>query len=267
MTTGEARDGEKSRTRRGITWYGSRAEVDGLALVAKRFAGPADAASGPFVLVHGIGVSSRYFHPMAQQLAKLGETWAVDLPGYGAAPNPKRQVSIAEHAGVLAGFLRQAGIEKPTVVGHSMGSQVVSRFAVDFPHLSDRIVLMAPTVDPRHRTFGAQALRLGVDVTREWPIVNGIVFTDYMFRCGIPWFIRQLSPLLDDVIEERLPRLSQPTLVLRGDRDPIVSREWAEAVTALLPHGEFAEVKGPHIVMYTDPVRTAELIAGHAARE
>ncbi len=45
-------------------------------------AAPRDARPA-FVLVHGIGVSSRYFHPVAAFLAEHGTVYAIDLPGYG----------------------------------------------------------------------------------------------------------------------------------------------------------------------------------------
>jgi len=59
--------------------------------------------------------------------------------------------------------------------------------------------------------------------------------------------------------------MTQPTLVLCGDRDPIVPREWAQLVTGLLPNGRFAEVEGPHVIMHSAPVVTAALIVEHSA--
>ena len=202
---------------------------------------------------------------MAAELAKHGEVFLVDLPGFGAAPDPRHNVSLEEHARVLGGFVSMAGLDNPVIVGHSMGSQVVSRLAVDFPELSDRYVLMAPTAEPGHRTFREQAWRLLVDITRETPALAGIVLSDYFFRCGVPYFLRQLPNLLEDRIEDRLPQMTQPTLVLCGDRDPIVPREWAQRVTELLPNGRFAEVEGPHVIMHSDPVTTAALIVEHSA--
>src|ERR1700760_3021969 len=106
-------------------YFTSRVLYDDLAVVTRRFP-PVEGAPSegrPFVLVHGIGVSSRYFHPSAAQLAKYGTAYLVDLPGYGSAPNPHRDVSIANHADVLAKRLEAAGIDDPILVGHSMGTQ------------------------------------------------------------------------------------------------------------------------------------------------
>src|SRR3954471_324208 len=103
-----AEDSFRVRRTAGAPFYTSRRAFDDLTVVVKRFPG---AAEGPaFVLVHGIGVSSRYFHPAAAQLAKAGTVYLVDLPGYGAAPDPRRDVGIADHAGVLASVLEDSGL-------------------------------------------------------------------------------------------------------------------------------------------------------------
>ncbi|MDQ1555960.1 MAG: hypothetical protein QOI02_962 [Actinomycetota bacterium] len=248
-------------------FHTSRPLYSGLAVVIKRF--PADAAlpadARNFVLVHGIGVSSRYFHPLAAELAKLGQVWLVDLPGYGSAPDPHRDVTIADHAATLGAFLADRGIPNPVLVGHSMGTQVVSRLAVDAPQTTDRVVLIAPTMDPEARTFPRAAGRLIRDFAAENLRANLVVFTDYMFRCGVPYFFRQLPHLFNDQMEHRLPELAARTLVLRGDKDGVSPEAWTSRVSSLIPDSTLITVKGPHIVMYTDPKLVAERIAVHAA--
>jgi pimeloyl-ACP methyl ester carboxylesterase len=249
------------------TFYTRRILYDDLAVVIRRFPPVAGAPSEgrPCVLVHGIGVSSRYFHPAAAELAKYATVYLVDLPGFGSAPDPHRDVSIVDHAGVLARFLSSEGIERPVLVGHSMGTQVVSRLALDYPEVTDRIVLFAPTMDPAARTFWRAAGRLVRDVvTQEPPRVNLIVSVDYFFRCGIPYFLRQVPHLLADRMEERLPALAVKGLVLRGDEDRISPEGWTRRVAGLLRDGSYATVRGPHVAMFTDPKRVAALIADHA---
>jgi pimeloyl-ACP methyl ester carboxylesterase len=248
-------------------FFTRRILYDDLAVVIRRFppvpGAPTDGR--PFVLVHGIGVSSRYFHPSAAQLAKYGTVYLVDLPGYGSAPNPRRDVTIADHADVLAKFLAADGIEGPVLIGHSMGTQVVSQLVLDFPEATDRIVLLAPTMDPDARGFWHATGRLMRDIiTREPPAVNAIVSIDYFFRCGIPYFLRQTTHLLADRIEDRLPLLDVKALVIRGDRDCICPEPWTREVARLLRDGSYAEVPGPHVIMFTDPPRVAALIANHA---
>lgn len=250
----------------GAKFFTSRDNYGDLTLVVKRFPGPSagTASPRPFVLVHGIGVSSRYFHPLAAALARLGAVWVVDLPGYGASPKAGRHVTLDDHADVLAAFLDRAGIDDPVLVGHSMGTQVVSVAALRHPGITDRLALLGPTTDDRRRTVAQQAWSLLVEMVMAPWRAKWVVGSDYLFRCGIPYYLRQLPNLIDDRPEDRMPRHDMPVLVVRGDRDPICPPRWTRHLASLAPQGRHAEVRGPHVVMFTDPGRTAELLLEHA---
>jgi len=249
----------------GAEFRTSRQEHDGLTVVVKRFPGPGSADGRTFVLVHGLGVSSRYFHPLAGELAKSGRVFLVDLPGYGAAPNPRRDVTLVDHAAVVAAFLRESGIVAPVIVGHSMGTQIVSLLAQRFPDVTDTIVMMAPTMVPTSRTPVRAIARLLHDATREPPTVFGIAVTDYLLRCGLPYLLQQMPHMLRDRLEERVGKHSARTLVVVGDRDAIVPMLWAESLAQAHPHGEFCAVRGPHVIMHTDPATIAKHITDFAA--
>lgn len=248
----------------------TRHQVGDLTVVAHRlpFRSSADApADVPvFVLVHGIAVSSRYYQPTADALSRRGTVYVVDLPGYGQSPTPKRDVSIADHAAALNGFLTDLGVDNPTIVGHSMGSQIVSRLVVDFPTATDRIVLMAPTMPANERTLFRGAWRLLVDARLNPIRADIVILNDYLFRCGIPYFMKQQRHLFSDRIELRLAEVAARTLVINGDRDLVVPVSWARRIADGLPDGRLEIVSGPHVIMFTDPERIAELVAGHARR-
>src|ERR1700736_2151867 len=85
---------------------------------------PPDAPT--FVLVHGLGVSSRYMIPLAKHLARSARVFAPDLPGFGKSPGPCRVLNVPELAEALLEWT-QTRIHGPLVlVGHSFGCQVVA---------------------------------------------------------------------------------------------------------------------------------------------
>lgn len=263
-------DAYPARRVRGTLYFRSRQQHDDLTIVVERFPGPdtpigQQGAARSYVLVHGLGVSSRYFRPLAAELARTGRVYLVDLPGYGAAPDPRRDVPLADHAAVLAGFLRQTRLVNPVIVGHSMGTQVVSLLAQRHPDVADTVVMMAPTMVPEARRPAAAIARLLHDATREPPIVTWIAVTDYLVRCGLPYLLRQMPHLLADRLEERVPDHGARTLVINGDRDPIVPPDWAHRLSAAHPQATFREVHGPHVIMHTDPVTIAAHIRDFVA--
>lgn len=253
------------RTVRGRQYFTSRQQHDDLTIVVQRFAGPEGVAHRSYVLVHGIGVSSRYFHPLAAELSRSGRVYLVDLPGYGAAPDPRRDVGLDDHAAVLAGFLREVDLRDPVIVGHSMGTQVVSVLAARHPDVTDTVVMLAPTMQPRARTPGRAIGLLLLDGTREPFAVWAISIVDYVLRCGIPYLVRQMPHMLRDRMEDRVAAHGARTLVITGDRDPIVPTDWARQLAASHPNGEFHEVRGPHVIMHTDPVMIARYITDFVA--
>jgi pimeloyl-ACP methyl ester carboxylesterase len=250
---------------RGRQYFTSRQQHDDLTIVVERFPGPTEVAERSYVLVHGIGVSSRYFHPLAAELSRTGRVFLVDLPGYGAAPDPRRDVTLADHAATLAGFLREVDLRSPVVVGHSMGTQVVSLLAQRHPDVTDTVVMMAPTMAPSARTPWTAIGHLLLDGTREPLAVWGISVIDYVVRCGLPYLLRQLPHMLRDRMEDRVATHGARTLVINGDRDPIVPSECAAELSRAHPHGEFRQVRGPHVIMHTDPVLIARHITDFVA--
>jgi len=242
-------------------------KYDGLTVVVTRAEGTPPPGSPSFVLVHGIAVSSRYFGPTTAELAKHGTVYLVDLPGYGAAPKPKdgRDVSITDHARTLAAWLAESGLDNPVVAGHSMGARVVSRLAVDYPHLTNRIVLMSATMPVGERSLAKGGFLLALDSVRNPLRADAVIMADYLLRCGIPYFLKQSKHLFADHIEDRLDQIRAKTLVLCGDKDLIVPRAWSQRIADGIPDARLEVVRGPHVIMYHDPARLAELIAGHAA--
>lgn len=214
------------------------------------------------VLVHGIGVSSRYFVPLGKILADRWRVVAVDLPGWDGSDSPPSALDIPGLAGELAAWLDAAEIERPYVVANSLGCQITVDLAAREPERFERIVLIGPTVDPRYRTTLRHAPRFFVDAIREPPSLVPIIVRDYL-RFGLRRFVATAGAALRDRPEDKLPRIPSPTMVIKGERDAFVSTDWVEEMVALLPRGELAVVpRAPHATHYAAPRSVAELVEG-----
>jgi pimeloyl-ACP methyl ester carboxylesterase len=142
----------------------------------------------------------------------------------------------------------------------------VSLFAARDEKVSDRLVLMAPTMPANERSLFQGAWRLLVDSIRNPIRADLVIMHDYFFRCGIPYFLAQSKHLFGDRIETRLDDIAAKTLVIIGDKDRVVPRAWARRISDGIADCRLELVKGPHVSMYTDPARIAALISEHAAR-
>ena len=100
----------------------------------------AEGAGVPILFLHGIGGAARQF---ATQLRHFGQTrraLAWDMPGYGgSAPLPL--VTMDTLAASLGGFIGALGLDRPVLVGHSIGGMIVQRLVAEAPHIARALVL------------------------------------------------------------------------------------------------------------------------------
>ena len=211
------------------------------------------------VLVHGFVVSSRYMAPTIRHLAPHLRVHAPDLPGFGRSEGPRDALDIPGLARALSGWMEASGLESAILVANSMGCQVTTELAAGHPERVDGLVLQGPTMDPRARTVARQAARLALDSTREPLSLPPIMALDFLCA-GLDRSLRTLMYALRDRMEDRLPRIRVPALVVLGARDPIVPRRWAAEVARLLPQGRLVEVPGvAHSMNYGAPEELARL--------
>lgn len=220
-----------------------------------------NAAKGrpPIVLVHGLSMSSRYMVPIARQLAANYNVYAPDLPGFGKSARPAYALGIAELADALAAWMDATGLKRAALLGNSFGCQLIVELALRHPQRVMRAILVAPTADPQARTALQQSARTLLDMLREPLSLIPIALRDYVLA-GPRRTWQTLQYILHDAIEEKLPHVSVPTLVVHGERDIIVPRRWAEEATRLLPLGRLAMIpKAAHAVNYSHPAELARV--------
>ncbi|WP_217483619.1 alpha/beta fold hydrolase, partial [Curtobacterium sp. Csp2] len=126
------------------------------------------------------------------------------------------------------------------------------------PDVVRAVVLVGPVCDRSRRTLLRQALDLTRDTAVETPRMNAVVTTDYLR--SIRQYVRELGPMLRHRLEDVLPRLTQPVLVVRGDRDPIARREWSESLAQAAPRGALVELPGGHHVQERHPEAFGRLV-------
>ena len=183
-----------------------------------------------------------------------------DLPGYGRSATPPRPLDVPDLAEALREWFDLAEIDVAVLVGNSLGCQIAVEFALQSPQRVGSLVLIGPTMDPDAPSMRAQFTRLVRDALREPISLNLVEARDYA-RMGPSRILATARFALADPFEAKLPCIGHPTLVMRGERDPIVPQKWAEQVAKLLPAGRLAVVKrAPHAAHWAAADAVARLI-------
>lgn len=212
------------------------------------------------VLVHGLGVSSRYWGPLAGALAADARVAAPDLPGFGRSRGPRRALDVPGLAAALAEWLTRTGRTGAVLVGHSVGCQVVVELAHRRAAPGGPLLLAGPTMDAGARSALRQSLRLLADVPREPPALLPVVAADYL-ACGVLRYAATLRHALAHPMEQRLAALSRRGVVLRGGRDPVAGAAWSQQVADALVGGRLVEVPGHgHAVVSSAPQPVAAVV-------
>ncbi len=194
-----------------------------------------------FCLVPGLGVGQRYFEPLARALG-----------GEQLRPEPSEPLSIPELATQLESTLSEATV----VIANSMGCQIASLVALRSPELVRALVFVGPTIDASARSMLRNAFRLARDAWFEPPRLTGIVVSDYV-RWGPRRLFSQARFALADRIEERLPEIRVPALVIRGVHDPLCPAPWGQQAAALLRTRLVTIAGAGHAAHYSHPVQVA----------
>ncbi len=99
---------------------------------------------GPaLLLLHGIGDSSASWVPLMRPLAEHFTVIAPDMLGHGESAKPRADYSVAAYANGMRDLLDVLGIDKATVVGHSLGGGVAAQLAYQHPTRVERLVLVS----------------------------------------------------------------------------------------------------------------------------
>ena len=262
---------------------------------------PAAGAEPAIVMIHGLAGQTRHFtYALTERLTDL-RVVVVDRPGAGwsdAAPGASQ--AVRAQAAVIAAFIRKLGLERPLVVGHSLGGAVALALALDHPDVVGGLALIAPltqtvgVVSPVFRALGVSSplLRrlIGWTLAAPMSIARGPatlaeVFApepapaDFATRGGGALGLRprafesasaDFTAATDDLMNlvGRYPGLKVPVGVLYGDGDRLLDATiHGEGFKAQHPAADLEMVKGAgHMILMTQPDLTAAFVRRVASR-
>ena len=237
--------------------FGTARLATGLRL---HYAERGDSDAPPLLLLHGWPDSWYSFSRLLPLLPPRYRAIALDQRGFGDSERPGSGYGIADLASDATDFLDTLGIERATMVGHSMGSFVARRVAEAHPARVARLVLVGSgfsPVNPVTREVQASLTRLENPVSTEFArqFQAGTVyapvppdFFEGLVAESVKLPARLWRAVLDGLLTfddaEQLGRIAAPTLILWGDRDALFPREDQDRLVTAIP--------GARLTIYAD---------------
>ncbi|HEV3229955.1 MAG TPA: alpha/beta fold hydrolase [Solirubrobacteraceae bacterium] len=242
----------------------------------------------PVVLVHGMVNSSRHWESVALRLADRYTVIAPDLIGHGDSATPRGDYSLGAHAASIRDLLAVIGIDRATLVGHSLGGGVAMQFFYQFPQRTERLVLVSSGglghgVSPLLRSAALPGASALLSIAAHARVVSAISQAGERLRrrgsghgVYLQAIARALRPLeepgareafvhtLRAVIDIRGQRVSArdrlyllasvPTLIVWGERDHTIPLAHGRDAHHAIPGSRFATLpRAAHFPHIEDP--------------
>lgn len=247
-----------------------------------------DLGEGPtVVMLHGLAGNVRnYTQTVAAELARTHRVILIDRPGSGHSERPDgTTASVQSQADVIHRLVKQLGLQRPVIVGHSLGGTVALAYAARHPDDVAHLVLLAPAATPFEprppidsfkvdSAFMRYALAYTLAIPaskRSGPKALRIIFSpqtppeDFGVAGGallsrrpdqIIANFEDMSVLNDGLaaLASELPTIRTPTTVLFGMEDAILDQRTHLEALRRLPAATIQELPGAgHMLMYADP--------------
>ncbi|HEU5305018.1 MAG TPA: alpha/beta fold hydrolase [Gemmatimonadales bacterium] len=244
--------------------------------VRLRYTEQGNPAGHPVILLHGYSDSRFSFSSLVPRLVARHRVYALDLRGHGESDQPAEGYSMRGLAEDVLAFMDEKGLDKATVVGHSMGSFVAQQLAITAPGRVARLVLIGSATSIR----GMQGFTEFQDAVMR---LNDPIPTEFAREFQVSTVHQQIDPaFMDRAVAEslRLParvwhelmagmastelaatlgKHHIPTLLLWGNRDAVFPRSEQDALLAMLPSARLKvyEETG-HAVHWERPAEVAK---------
>ena len=228
-------------------------EVDGLKVHYKE-TGPQDAPV--LLLLHGFGSSLQTWDEWSVKLDPQYRVIRLDLPGFGlTGANPSNDYSEENDVAILTHFADKLGLNKFSVIGHSMGGKMAWSLAASQPDRVQALVLMAPDGFPEAKDIGSKPY--------EVPAVMGLIqyfLPKYFVKKSIEPAFVDAGSLNDALVSRYYDMLRAP-----GVRGAILARSNQTIYTDPVPR--LQKIKAPTLLIWGEqdqmiPSSNAQSYAG-----
>lgn len=214
----------------------------------------------PLVLLPGITSPAATWEFVAERLAVFFDVYVLDIRGRGLSQGGENlSYLLDDYAADVEAFNREVGLEKPVVLGHSMGARIAIRFARRYPAQMGELILVDPPVSgPGRRSypvaleFYLDSLELvsrgeGLDEMRKklpWSPEKLEQRMQWLPTCDRTAIIESYKSFHDEDIHSDLPELPMRTLLLYAEYGDTVTDKDADELAMMIKHCKKQRIDG-----------------------
>ncbi len=221
----------------------------------------------PLILIHGGTSTLDDWKPLLPSFESHFHIYALDSRAHGKTDNPSGKLSYRMMADDVAAFIKVLDIPRPLVCGYSDGGQVALELAMRYPGLTRALVIGAAWYKfseayvnglkawgferPGEYDFN-RAETNHPQLVAEWQAKHHAEDPEYWKTLLLQISELWLTPL--NYTEDDFKQISDPTLIIMGDRDGMIPLSDATEMYQMIPNAELAIIpNADHLGVVTDP--------------
>lgn len=208
----------------------------------------------PLIMLHGVSDNGLCWGKVAHTLAEKFDVMLLDAQGHGLSDRAGKNFSFENHTRQVVGLIKELGLNKPIVMGHSMGASTAADVAVDYPDLPKAIILEDPpwsAVAP-HPKNPEEAKKMQADFRNMFTELKKRRVQDIVIESQkmdpswaeeerLPWAMAKKQfdiNIFDSIVinprtfDETVTRIQCPTLLITAEKG-VVSKETAEKISKI----------------------------------
>lgn len=179
------------------------------------------------IFIHGAGNNAEVWRRVFPYLLDICTVIAVDLPGHGQSAFRSIR-GVDDYSLCIIDFIESAGIEKPVLVGHSMGGAISIKTAAGFQNLSGLVLVGTGAklkVNPKLLRMLDEDFPRAVETMTKWSFLKGTSEAlvenakDMLYLAGKEVLLQDMRACDDYNGEMDLERINTPTLIICGKED------------------------------------------------
>ncbi len=229
------------------------------------------------VLLHGWGANRTLYDGMVNLISKSYKTYAIDFPGFGESPEPDKAMDVGEFKDIIVEFIKNEGIDKVILIGHSFGGRVIFKMFEDekLPFEIDKIILIDSAGVKPKKTL-KQKVKQRIYKISKWVLLTKPVsklFPDALENLrrkngsadynAASLIMRQcLVKTVNEDLTHLFERVTAPTLIIWGSHDFDTPISDAKLMEEKIPDAGLVVLEGAgHFSFLEQPARCHRVIA------
>ena len=212
------------------------------------------------LLIHGLGASAERWEHVIPQFAKNYRVLVPDLIGFGLSDKPLVDYTTDYLSEFITKFLKKLNIDSVNIIGSSLGGQIGAEFAYQNNSMVKKLILISPSGIMKHSTPALDAYVMAAlypsdsSASNAFQMMSGSKNIDektikgFVQRMKLPnakmAFMSTLLGLKDaEIISEKLGSIKSPTLIIWGEKDPVIPIKYAQSFISEIDDCRFVKME------------------------